>query len=55
MMRKYIVARQELLKVRDQATDEAKRTRYASNANYIYEPFRNDTPAIALLRSKGEF
>jgi len=39
MMKKYQGARREILKERDTHSDEVKRTKYASNPNYVYEPF----------------
>ena len=55
MMKKYIVARKEILAERDQASQEDHRTRYASNPGYVFESFSNDTQAIRRLRDDGEF
>ena len=55
MMKKYIVARKEILADRDQCSQEQHRTRYATNGSYVYEAFANDTPAIRRLRDDGEF
>ena len=55
MMKKYIVARKEILSERDRCTPEEQRSRYASNTNYVYEAFKKDTPAILRLRADGEF
>ena len=55
MMKKYIVARKELLAERDLCSLEEQRTKYVTNANYIYEPFTKDTTAIMSLRQNGTF
>ena len=55
MLRKYIGARKELLEERDRCSDEVKRTKYATNPNYVYEAFKNDTPQIARIKAAGEF
>ena len=39
MMKKYQGARVKILAERDTHSDEAKRTLYATNPNYVYEPF----------------
>ena len=39
MMKKYVVARQEILAERDTCSQEEQRTRYISNPNYVYEGF----------------
>ena len=55
MIKKYIVARKAILAERDTHSQEVQRTRYATNPNYVFEPFQNDTVAIARLRADGEF
>ena len=55
MVKKYIEARREILAERDQHSQEVQLTKYASNPNYIYEPFRSDTSAIRRLRDDGLF
>ena len=55
MMKKYIVARKDLLAERDTHTAEEQRTRYANNASYVYEPFQNETLAIRRLKDDGQF
>ena len=55
MLKKYIVARKELLVERDTFSQEQQRTKYISNPSYIYEPFRNDTVMIQRLRQDGHF
>ena len=39
MMKKYQGARRQVLAERETHSDEVKRTLYASNPNYVYEPF----------------
>ena len=53
MIKKYIVARKAVLAERDTHDAETKRRRYATNSNYVYEAFQNDTVAIARLRADG--
>ena len=55
MVKKYIVARKEILAERDQCSQEEQRTRYATNPNYVFEPLKKDTPAIQRLRDDGNF
>ena len=50
MMKKYIVARKEILAERDLCSPEEQRTKYILNPNYIYEPFKADTDVIKRLR-----
>ena len=54
MMKKYVSARKEILTDRDEVSDEARRTRYATNPNYIYEAFKNDTPVLAQIRMEED-
>ena len=55
MLRKYQVARKEILDARDQCSDQEKRTRYVLNPNYIYEPLGPDSPQIARAKADGVF
>lgn len=55
MLKKYIVARKEILAERDNCTPEEQRTKYITNASYIYEPFNGDTDEIKRLRLQGSF
>ena len=55
MLKRYMVAKKEIIDERERHSDEVKRTRYALNPNYIYEPFQNDAPVIAELKAAGEF
>lgn len=55
MLKKYIVARKEILEERDNCSAEDQMTKYVLNPNYIYEPFKADTEVIKRLRYDGEF
>ena len=57
MLKKYIVARKEILEERDTYSLEEKMTMYKLNPNYIYEGFKDDkdTDQIKRLRSDGKF
>jgi len=55
MLRKYIGARKDILEEREACSDDVKRTRYITNASYIYESFKNDSPVIARIKASGEF
>lgn len=55
MMRRYQIARREIIAERDNHSDEVKRTKYATNPNYIYEPLGPDTDAIRRLKDAGKF
>ena len=55
MVKRYIVARKEILAERDEHTQEQHRTKYILNPTYIYEPFKNDTAVIMRARAAGEF
>merc|ERR1719252_121473 len=49
MLKKYIVARKEILAERDNCTPEEH------SPKYIYEPFKGDTDEIKRLRLQGSF
>ena len=56
MMKKYQFVRREVLAERDTHSDEVKRTRYATNPNYIYEPFGSkDDDRIKRMRDNKVF
>ena len=55
MLKKYIVARKDILAERDLHSEEIVRTKYASNPNYVFEPFKMDTDVIKRLRASGDF
>merc|ERR1719263_987040 len=53
MLKKYIVARKEILAERDECSLEEQWTRHVTNPNYIYEPLSKDTDVIKRLRGDG--
>jgi hypothetical protein len=56
MMKKYQGARVKILAERDTHSDEAKRTLYATNPNYVYEAFGSqDDPKIARMKAEKLF
>ena len=55
MLKKYVVARREVLSERDTHSLEVQWTKYATNPNYVFEGLKNDTPAIARLKADNEF
>merc|ERR1719272_248163 len=55
MIKKYQTARKEILTERDTHSDLEKRTMYATNANYIYEPLPKDDDRIQRMKDDGEF
>jgi hypothetical protein len=55
MIKKYQTARKEILAERDTHSDLEKRTMYATNANYIYEPLPKDDDRIQRMKDDGEF
>ena len=55
MLKKYVVARKEILNERDRCSEEEQRTRYATNPNYVFEPLKKDTVTIRRLRDDGHF
>ena len=55
MMKRYNVARREILAERDTHSDFEKRTRYATNPTYVCEPLGEDAPAIQRMKDDGTF
>ena len=56
MIRKYQNVRKEVLAERDTHDDQTKRTKYATNSNYIYEPLQPDTNGkIQRAKDQGTF
>ena len=56
MMKKYQGARREILSEREKHTEEERRTKYATNSNYVYEPFgTSDVSAIRQMKDNGTF
>ena len=56
MMKKYQVARRDILAERDTHSDEVKRTKYITNPNYVYEPFGSpDDGKIQRMKDTQQF
>ena len=55
MMKRYQVARREILDEREKCSDEERRTKYASNANYVFEPLGPDDDNIKRAKADGRF
>ena len=55
MMKKYQVARREILAERENASDFEKRTKYITNAHYVYEPLGKDDDKIKRLKDDNRF
>lgn len=55
MMKRYQVARKEILADRDRQTNEVKYGKYITNANYIWEPLGQDDDKIKRLKDDGLF
>ncbi len=55
MMKKYQVARKEILLERESHSDEAKRSLYITNNNYVFEPLGKDDDKIKRLKDEGLF
>ena len=55
MIKKYHYARKDIIDERERCSEKERRTRYVTNPNYIYEPFKNDAAAIAQQKARGEF
>lgn len=55
MMKRYQVARKEILAERERQPDEVKRTKYITNPNYVFEPLGPDDDKIKRLKDDGLF
>ena len=55
MLRKYQVARKEILDERDRQSDKERRTKYITNPNYVYEPLGPDDDKLRRLKADGVF
>ena len=53
MMKRYQVARKEILSERERQSDEVKRTKYITNPNYVFEPLGADDDKIKRLKADG--
>lgn len=55
MMKKYQIARREVLAEREKYGDQEKRTRYATNSSYVYEPLGQDDDKLRRLKDDHLF
>ena len=55
MMKRYQVARKEILTERERHSDFDRRTKYITNANYVFEPLGADDDKIKRLKDDGLF
>jgi hypothetical protein len=55
MMKKYQIARREIIAERDRHSDLEKRTRYITNPNYVYEALGPDDGKIQRLKDDLNF
>ena len=55
MMKKYQLARKEILDEREKCSDVEKRTRYISNTNYVHEPLGPDSYKMMQAKMEGIF
>lgn len=55
MMKRYQVARKEILAERERHSDYDRRTKYITNPNYVYEPLGADDDKIKRLKDDGLF
>merc|ERR1712060_52878 len=55
MIRKYQVARREILAERDASTAEERATKYSTNPTYVWEPLGKDDDKIQRMKDDGVF
>ena len=55
MMKKYQVARREILADREKLGDNERRTKYITNPSYVYEALGKDDDKIKRLKDDGLF
>jgi hypothetical protein len=55
MMKRYQVARKEILSERDRQPKEVKYGKYITNSNYVYEALGADDDKIKRLKDDGLF
>ena len=53
MMKKYIMARKEIIDEREGCSPEERLTRYSTNANFVYEPMGPDDSKIRRIKDLG--
>ena len=55
MMKRYQVARREIIAEREKHSDKDRRTKYITNSNYVYEPMGPDDDKIKRLKDDNLF
>lgn len=55
MMKRYQVARKEILTERERQPDEVKRTKYITNPGYVFEALGQDDDKLKRLKADGLF
>ena len=55
MMKRYQVARREILAEREKQSDQVKRTKYITNSNYVFESLGKDDDKLGRLKSDHLF
>ena len=55
MLKRYQVARKEILSEREKHSDFDRRTKYITNSNYVYEQLSADDDKIKRMKDDGEF
>ena len=55
MMKRYQVARKEILADRETFSTDIRRTKYITNPNYVCEPMGKDDDKIKRLKDDGLF
>ena len=55
MMKKYQIARKEVLNERESHSDFEKRTKYITNPSYVFEPMGKDDDKLKRLKDDGLF
>jgi hypothetical protein len=55
MLKRYQVARKEILSERERHSDFDRRTKYITNSNYVFEPLGADDDKIKRLKDDGLF
>jgi hypothetical protein len=55
MMKRYQVARKEILNDRERQTPEVRLTKYITNPNYVYEALGQDDDKMKRLKDDGLF
>ena len=55
MLKRYQLARKDILAERETHSDFEKRTNYVTNPNYVYEPLGPDDESLKRYKADGNF